>query len=73
MRDEEDLIKIRGIPFPEVFYGDDYGLIGKRGETGDGNIGRSGAEKSLKAGNVYGGRSQGEIIWRNGICVFRVC
>jgi len=72
MRNEENLIKIRRIPFPEVFYGKCYGLIGKRGETGDGNIGRSGAEKSLKARNVYEARSQGEITWQHGICVFRV-
>jgi len=73
MRDEEDLIKFRRIPFPEIFYRKGDRLISKRGETGDGNIRRSGAEESLKARNVYGARSQGEITWRNlWVCIFRV-
>jgi len=51
MRDKEDLIKIRRIPFSEVFYGKGYGVIGKGGETGNGNIGR---RKALRLGMCMG-------------------
>jgi len=60
VRDEEDLIEIGRIYFSEVFYGKGYGVIGKGGETGNGKIGRRGAEKSLKARDGYGARSKVE-------------